>query len=325
MNVLVTGAAGHIGAHVCRELLLRGHRVTALVHNDARAIEGLAVTRFHGDLADQSTLIPAAQQCEAIIHAAGIIRLSYREDDEVYEVNVSGTRNVLDVAKSLRITKVVHVSSVHVFNQLPLETAIDETRGFVSGKTIFYDRTKRDAHLLAKQAADNGLNVSIVCPTAVLGPFDYKPSQLGKAIKDIYLGSVPAVVKGGFDFVDVRDVAKGTVAALEKGKTGETYLLGGRYYSVKQFADMVLEIKGTNKKLTELPLFFAYLGLPFVKSYALLTGRQPLYDKAYLDILRYGNKKIMSEKARIELDYEPRDLYMTITDTLKWFKDTQKI
>lgn len=325
MKVGVTGSSGHIGAAVCRELITQGYEVVSLVRNDVSSIQDLPLTLVKGDVLNRESLKELMGQCEAVIHTAGVIELGYKFNQGVYDINVTGTKNVLEVAKECGIKKVVHFSSIHAFSHKPYDIAIDENRHFVTEKSVFYDQTKRDGHILAREAAENGLDVVVVCPTSAVGPPDHKPSKLGKAVIDIYKGAVPAIVKGGFDFADVRDMASGTVKALQKGKSGETYILGGNYYTIKQFSDLVLEAKGTKKRLIELPLFVANVGLPFVKSYAYLTKKAPLYDKAYIDILQDGNKQTLSTKAREELGYTVRELGETLSDTVKWFRDSGRI
>lgn len=325
MKVAVTGAAGHIGAAICRKLLEQGHEVVALTYNDRSAIEGLPVTIVKGNVLDRESLKVLIGQCDAVIHTAGMIELGYRFIQTMYDINVVGTKNVLEIAKESGAKKVIHFSSIHAFSHKPYDIPIDESREFVTEKSVFYDQTKRDGHMLAQEASKNGQNVVIVCPTSAVGPPDHKPSKLGKAVIDIYRGSVPAVVKGGFDFADVRDMAGGVVAALERGRAGETYILGGKYYTIKEFSDLVLEAKGTKKRLVELPLLAANIGLPFVKSYAYLTKKKPLYDKAYIDILQDGNKLTLSTKAKEELGYSVRELGETLTDTVEWFRKIGKI
>ncbi len=320
MKIAVTGAAGHIGAAICRELVSQGHEVVALVYNDYSAIQDLPITKVKGNILDKNSLRELIGQSDAVIHTAGMIELGYKFVQKVYDINVTGTKNVIEVAKELGTKKVVHFSSIHAFSHKPYDIPINENRQFVTEKSVFYDQTKRDGHLLAQQAAENGLDIVIVCPTSAVGPPDHKPSKLGKAVIDIYKGSVPAVVKGGFDFADVRDMAKGAILALEKGRKGETYILGGNYYSIKEFSNLVLEAKGTKKRLIELPLFVANIGLPFVKSYAYLSKKAPLYDKAYIDILQDGNKLTLSTKAQEELGYSVRELGETLSDTVEWFR-----
>lgn len=325
MKIAVTGAAGHIGSAICRELVLQGHEVIALVYNDFSAIQDLPISTVKGNVLDKNSLRELIGQADAVIHTAGMIELGYKFVQQVYDINVTGTKNVLEIAKEMGIKKVVHFSSIHAFSHKPYELPIDENRQFVTEKSVFYDQTKRDSHLLAQQAATEGLDVVIVCPTSAVGPPDHKPSKLGKAVIDIYTGSVPAVVKGGFDFADVRDMAKGAILALEKGRKGETYILGGEYYTIKAFSDLVLKAKGTKKRLIELPLFVANIGLPFVKSYAYISKKAPLYDKAYIDILQDGNKVTLSTKAKEELGYSVRDLGETLSDTVEWFIANKRI
>lgn len=325
MKIAVTGTSGHIGYTLCKELLQLKHEVHALIYNDVDTPGDLKVEKFSGNILDRESLIPFLKDCDVVIHTAAAIELGYRYNKHLYEVNVTGTKNVLELAKEAGVKKVIHFSSIHAFSQKPYDIPVDETRQFVSNKSVFYDQTKRDSHLLALEAAKNGQNVVVICPTSVVGPEDHKPSKLGKAIIDIYKGSVPAVIKGGFDFVDVRDLVKGIISAIEKGRSGETYLLGGKYYTIKQFADLVLKAKGTNKQLTELPIIVAYAALPFIKLYAVLTKKRPLYDKPYIDILQDGNKVILCLKAKKELGYTVRNLEETILDTISWFKNSGRI
>jgi len=325
MRVAVTGASGHIGTAVCRTLLEHGYDVTALCYNELYGVRDQPLKIVKGDIRAPESLNELMKGCDFVIHTAATISLGYKFNKSVYSINVEGTKNVLDAAKKANIKRVVHFSSIHAFSHKPHDQPLDETRSFVDDHSIFYDQTKRDGHLLALRYAREGMNVVIVCPTSAVGPPDYRPSKLGKAIVDIYRGYVPAVVKGGFDFADVRDMASGTLAAMEKGRSAETYILGGNYYTIKQFADIILEEKGSKKRMRELPLAIADFALPFVKAYAYLSGKEPLYDRTYLDILRDGNKKVLSVKAMTELGYTVRDLRETLADTVRWFRNAGRI
>ncbi|HZH87109.1 MAG TPA: NAD-dependent epimerase/dehydratase family protein [Brumimicrobium sp.] len=325
MKIGITGAAGHLGATICRRLLEKGYEVVAFVYKDVEALKDLPITLVRGDVLDRASLKTFISECDAVIHAASSIELSYKFEQKTYDVNVIGTKNILEIAKEVKTTKLVYISSVHVFRQKPYDIPLDENRQFVSDDSVFYDQTKRDAHILAEEAAQNGQDVVIVCPSAVLGPNDYKPSKLGKAIIDIYKGKFPALFKGGFDFVDVRDIADGTIAALEKGRSGETYILSGQYHTIKELSNFVFEAKGVNKKLVALPLSVAYAGLPIVKTLSFITRKPALYDKLYIDVLKDGNKVTSSTKAQEELGYTSRTLKETLHDTIHWLKSQQKI
>lgn len=325
MKIAVTGATGHIGYTLCKALLHQGHEVTALLFADHETLNDLPVKKVNGDVLIRESVKELVKNADAVIHTAAAIELGYHFNKQLYEVNVTGTKNILEMAKESGVKKVVHFSSIHAFSQKPYELPLDESRQFVSNQSVFYDQTKRDSHLLALEAAKNGQQVVVVCPTAVVGPEDHKPSKLGKAIIDIYKGTVPAVIKGGFDFVDVRDLVSGCIAAMERGRSGETYLLGGKYYSLKEFANLVLHLKGIKKNLTELPLSIAYIGLPLIKLFASISGKRPLYDKPYIDILQDGNKMILTQKAQNELGFTVRPLEETMKDTIDWFKKNGRL
>jgi dihydroflavonol-4-reductase len=325
MKIAVTGAAGHIGGVICRELLEKGYEVVGLVYADTTALEGLPIQKIQGDVLNRDSLKKLLNGCDAVIHTAAAIELGYKFNEKIYNINVVGTKNVLEVAKELSIAKIVCFSSIHAYNHTPQNQPLDETREFVSDNSVFYDQTKRDAHRLAIQASEEGQHVVVVCPTSAVGPYDFKPSKLGKAILDLYAGKIPMVTAGGFDFADVRDMAKGAILALEKGKSGETYILGGKYYTLKEFSSFVMKAKNKSKALMELPIGFAYIGLPFIKLFAMLSGKPPLFDKVYIDILQDGNKLTLSDKAKKELGYTVRPLEETIADTILWFKQNNKI
>lgn len=325
MKVAVTGASGHIGSEVCRQLLRQGHEVVGLVHNDTKAIEGLPLTCVKGNVTDPECLKELLTGCEALIHTAAVIELTYGFCRAVHDVNVTGTQYVLDVASSCGLRRVVHFSSVHVFKQSPYDEVLNESRALVGNDSLYYDQSKRDGHLLAIKAARKGTEVIVLCPSGVVGPPDFKPSHLGKAVKDIYSGNVPAVIRGGFDFVDVRDVASAAVNALAKGRSGEAYILAGQYCTLKQFADWVLKEKPGSRPIGELPMWVAKAALPLVKLFSRITGKRPLYDKTYLDVLQDGNRFVSSEKAEKELGFKARDLELTLHDTVRWLKDKGKL
>ena len=325
MKIAVTGASGHIGFSICKELISSGYEVRALVRAHNPLLSALAVVQIKGDITETTALEELMDGCDVTIHAAGMIHLGSRYNQKMYDINVSGTKNVICAAQKTGVKRFIHFSSVHAYSQKPHDLPVDETRHFIGERAIFYDQTKRDAHLLVLNAASEHLEVIVLCPTSVIGPPDYKISKLGQAVIDICKGKVPAVIRGGFDFVDVRDIAIATVNALTLGRSGESYILGNEYLTIKEFANLILSTNGSSKQLRELPLFMGYAGLPFVKSYAAITKRPALYDKAYIDILRDGNIKIISEKAKQELGYTPRPIRETLIETVQWLKEYGKI
>lgn len=325
MKVAVTGASGHIGVSLCHELLQSGYEVIALIHKDFSAIKDLPITMVQGDILNTESIKRLFGQCDMAIHAAANIDLAYKYDKKVYDTNVLGTINVIETAREMGIKRLVHFSSIHAFSQASYDQPLDESRAFVGNNSIFYDQTKRDSHRLALNACEAGLDVVIVNPTSAIGPPDYKPSLIGKAVMDLYKGRIPFVLHGGFDFCDVRDIAYGTVKAMEKGRKGESYLLSGHYHSAKELADFVMEAKNSKKRLAELPLYVANIAFPLVQFYSWLTKSPPVFDKTYIDILQDGNKNVSSAKAETELGFKSRDLKESVEDTVKWFKDSGRL
>jgi len=168
-------------------------------------------------------------------------------------------------------------------------------------------------------AVAGGLDAVIINPTSVVGPNDFKPSLIGQAILQLYVGKMPALIPGGYDWVDVRDVVSGTISALEKGRTGESYLLSGHYVSLIDLYNMLTSLIGNGKTLPVLPSWLAELGLPFLQAWSRMSGNKPLYTRESLEILKTAHTNISSEKASRELGYHARPFNETLKDTITWF------
>ncbi|HRP89861.1 MAG TPA: NAD-dependent epimerase/dehydratase family protein [Edaphocola sp.] len=325
MIIGVTGANGHIGFSVCQTLVEHHYNVLGFVRQTTPYLEDLGISLFIGNLNNENDLEGFVKSCNVIIHAAGKIDLAYKFSQELYEINVKATERLLNFALQYKIEKFIHFSSIQAFLQNKIHKTIDENSPFCSDKALYYDQTKRDGFLMVLEAAHLGLNVIILCPTAVIGVPDYKISKIGKSVIEIYNKVFPAVVNGGFNFVDVRDVAQAAVKALESPKSGEVYILGGKYYSLNKFSEIILHEKGETKGLKSIPILYAYWGLPIVKFLAWLFKKKPIYDSTYLDILNTGNKNISHQKASHDLDYHPRPLEETLHDMVVWLKKTEMI
>jgi dihydroflavonol-4-reductase len=320
MNIAITGASGHLGAEIAKQLEKRGDHLKLLVHKDIRALEGIKATLMQGSILDQTVIEKLLDGCDAVIHCAAIISLNGDSDGRVHQTNVEGTRLLLDNALKCGVKRFIHISSIHAFHPEPLHETLDETRELARNNAFAYDRSKRDSQLLALSYKEKGLDVIVINPTSLIGPPDHKPSLQGKAFIDIYKGKVPAVFRGGFDFVDNRDVAAAIIHSLEKGRSGECYLMAGEYITMLDMIRMVNVATGKKRKAIIIPFWIAYAILPFVKLFSLITGKDSLFTHESLHILRNGNTKISSEKARKELGFSPRPIQQTINDTMHWFK-----
>lgn len=322
MKVAITGATGHIGGVIVRELLNRGHTVKALVRgHDTKSLDGLEVEKIQGDLHDQLALERLMNSCEALIHAAALISIDGDMKGLVHRTNVAGTRQVMEAAKADGVKRVIHISSVHAYAQHPLDAIFDEHRAPAGDNTFAYDRSKRDGQALALSYASSDMEVLVVNPTSVVGPFDFKPSKLGQAIINMSTGKLPFVFKGGFDFCDGRDVAHAIVNALTMGRSGEAYLLGGGWCSLSEFGQILSEISTYKNKPFALPTILGWIGLPFIYSFARLTKAEPLYTNEALVAVAEGNRHINCAKAKTELQYSARPLRESLHDTYHWFSE----
>ena len=321
---LVTGAAGHLGSAVTRKLLERGKTIRILVLPNEKNIPDGKLELFRGDLLDHGSLsaffeAPPGRDL-VVIHCAGIVSIASGYDQKIYDINVSGTKNVVDQCIEHRVKKLVYVSSVHAIPEKPRGEYIEEVSEFDPDKVVgFYAKTKAEATTYVLAAAGQGLNASVVHPSGICGPYDYGRGHLTTLIVDYCKHRLTAAIRGGYDFVDVRDVADGIFACCEKGRPGECYILSNRYYEVSELLHLIKEATGGREIKTILPAWFAKSTAPLAELYYKLLRQPPLYT-AY-SIYTLGSNALFSHaKATAQLGYAPRDLRQTIEDTVDWLK-----
>ena len=326
MRVVVTGASGHVGANLVRALRERGDTVRALVHRNEAALDGLDAERVRGDVLDADSLVRAFEDAERVYHLAALISIDGDRGGAVPAINVRGARNVAEAALTTGVRRLVHCSSIHAFDQKPLDQPLDETRARSDQRPRHpsYDVSKARGEREVRGVIERGLDAVIVNPTAVVGPNDFQSSRMGRVILDLALGRLPMLIAGGFNWVDVRDVCSGILAAGDRGRTGENYLLGGRYASVGELAALVKRETGTPTPRFTSPFWLALMGAPFVVAAGRITGREPLYTIEALRALR-ANREISTAKARAELGFAPRPLERTVRDTLEWYMKTGRL
>ncbi|MBN1305160.1 MAG: NAD-dependent epimerase/dehydratase family protein [Anaerolineales bacterium] len=317
---VVTGAAGLVGGNLVRALLGENRRVRALVRQDRAALQGLEVEFATAELTDPASLEAAFSGAEVVYHVAGSISLRMDNWEALETANVRGTRNVVAACLRQGVRRLVHFSSIHTLQQDPLDQPLDETRPFITNpQAPPYERSKAAAELVIQQAVESGLEAVIVIPTAILGPNDFKPSYIGRALHMLARGRIPVLVMGGYDWVDVRDVVFGAMQAERSGTSGERFILSGRWYSIREVAGMVSEISGLSLFRPVVPLRLAEMAEPLMAQLANLNGSEPLYSMAMLNALR-SNRHISHAHAAERLDYHPRPFRDTLADTLAWFK-----
>jgi dihydroflavonol-4-reductase len=324
---LVTGAAGHLGNVLVRELLARGQPVRALIlpGEDTLALQGLDCEMVRGNVLDPASLNQAMQGVDVVYHMAALVSIVEDHAPLLYKVNVQGTRNVISAAHQAGVRRLVYTSSIHALTRPPDGVTIDETLPFdPQNPAGSYDRTKAEASLAVQQAAQFGLDAVIVCPTGVLGPYDFRRSEMGEMVLSWMKRGIGIVVNGFFDFVDVRDVAAGHILAAERGRTGETYILGGERISVTRIHHLVQQAAQLRAPAVNIPLPLAMFSARFAEIYYRLTNTRPRFTRYSLETL-VSNSQISSAKANNSLGYRARSLADTLADTVAWWMENQKL
>ena len=320
-KILVTGAAGHVGTNLVRALVARGQTVRALVHKDTRALEELDVETVQGDVRDAKSLVKAFSGVELVFHTAAHLTIYEGEWEQLEAVNIQGTKNVVKACQGSGVRRLVHFSSIEALMDTPHDSPMDETRPLALGpEHLPYPRAKAMGETIVRQAIEQGLDGVIVYPTAIVGPNDYRLGLTNTGFLTLLQGKVPVLIEGGFDWVDVRDVASGALLAAEKAPKGGRYILGGQRASVLELARLGQEIAGSPAPRVVLPLWMMQAGLPFIALQSRLSGKRPLYTRASLKALSF-NPQISHDKAARELGYKPRPLRQTVIETLQWFAE----
>ncbi len=325
MVVVITGASGHLGANLVRALLENGRHVRALVHKDRRALTGLDVETVAGDICEPDSLYRAFNGAETVYHLAANISLMMNDWTLVKKVNVDGTQNVIDACVKCKVKKLIYFSSIHAIEAAPDDTVINETCSLAESKDCPpYDLSKAAGERLIRSAVDRGLNAVIVNPTAIVGPYDYQPSHFGSVLTAIANRKLPALIKGGYDWVDARDVARGAMDAEAKAPAGAKYLLSGHYVSVSDVAAMIETITGSPTPQFITPMWLAQASAPIVTCFNRVLRRRQYFTRVSLRALR-SNRYISHEKATRELGYNPRPFRDSLVDTLRWFQKNGNI
>ncbi len=311
MTVVVTGASGHVGAALVRALLDEGESVRALVRSDTRALEGLDVEVHKLDVADRDGVRDALRGARVVYHAAARITLEAVSDPEAERVNIEGTRAVIAACRAASVERLVHFSTVHAIDPQGHELLGE-------GGGLPYERSKASAEREVLSAAQSDLDAVIVSPCAVVGPYDHKPSYIGRVLLMLAKGWVRATVRGGQSWVDVRDVAKGAINASKKGKRGSRYVLAGRWLPMHDFATVASRVVGVSPPRVTIPPRVASAFAPLAERASRLIGQEPLFTKASLEALEPTARQI-DPRAKDELGHDTRPLEETLRDTFEWF------
>ena len=319
---LITGGSGHVGANLVRELSSRGYQVRCIdFDNDHRAFEGFDVELVKGNITNISTLDTAFKDVEVVFHTAAVISLDRKDKDLIRSVNVGGTENICEMSLRHGVKKLIHFSSVDAFVREPLDDPLCENRSLVTDpNAVPYDLSKADAQRIVLEYCDKGLNASIIHPSGIFGPNDFKPSLFGQEFINIANGKRPYSINVGYDYVDVRDLCKTSVNCIDKGEIKQNYIVGGNYMDFVYMSEVMSEV--LNKKLirSTLPFGFIYMSLPgsYMSSLIKKTPRAITLDSIHT--IKVQNKNIPSSLSKEQLDHNPRPVEETIQDTIEFFQ-----
>jgi len=263
-KILVTGSTGHLGNVLVRALVAEKEQVKALVlpGEDTSSIDSLPIEVVQGDVRDPESLRRASEDVDYIYHLAGIVTVAKGQDALLEEVNVGGTRNVLRVCRETGVKRLVYTSSIHALTDVPHGITIDESIPVSPDKAMgSYGKSKAKATLEVLTAAQDGLDVVVVCPAGVIGPFDYRPSPMGRMLLYFLGNALRPVPVGTYNFVDVRDIADGEIRACRQGKAGEIYILAGEQTSIADYGKTISFFTGKNCLSPMSPTGYAGQGL----------------------------------------------------------------
>ena len=321
--ILITGAGGHIGNVLVKHLYKKGYKDLRLFlqeGEDVSYIEKYAAEIVRGDIRDPFAVSAAVRDCDYVFHLAGLVKISGVRKKLVYDINAGGTRNVVQACLEKKVKRLIYVSSVHALRE-PAAGAIDETLvsdlGDLAGD---YAKSKAMATTEVMNAIQKGLDAVIVFPSGVIGPYDFRSSYTGTAIRGyIDAKKTQYYFDGKYDFVDVRDVADGIFRAWKHGEKGQGYIISGSVASLAQIIDAVEQNTGNEIRRKKVPALLVKTAAALAPAYYALARKKPVLSKYSVGVLM-SNSNISCEKAQKQLGYRPRPIRKTIRDIVRWQK-----
>jgi dihydroflavonol-4-reductase len=319
---LVTGATGFLGSHVARQLLARGERVRVLARpkNDRRALEGTGAEIVEGDLRDAASLDRAVSGVARVFHVAADYRLWASDPREIYESNVTGTRNLVEAARRAGVERFIYTSTVATVAVDRPELPTEKTQSSLDEMVGHYKRSKWLAEKEVLDAAKAGFPAVVVMPTTPVGPGDWKPTPTGKIILDFLNGKMPGYVETGLNFVAVEDAAAGHLLVAEKGRVGERYLIGAENLTLKQLLDILARIAGRPAPRLKIPHGLALLAAYADTFFSRLRGREPQIPVEGVKIAQHM-MFVDCSRARRELGFAPSPVAAALERAVQWYEE----
>lgn len=318
--IFITGGSGHLGNVLIKKLIKEDKKIVTLIHphDNPKSLENLNVKIIKGDVRDYKLLEKISKDADLIIHAAALISILPWRRKQVYSVNVNGTKNLIRICRRYD-KKLIYISSVHAFEEPKKASLIDETNKIDPKKTSgVYGKSKAIAALEVLNAIKAGVQIITVCPTGIIGPYDYKPSKMGNFFLNYIKGKIKYIIDGSFDFVDVRDVANGILKIINNGKIANFYILGNKTFKISELIELLNNISKKNVKPKIINDKIAYFTSFITSTIGFLTNNEPLFTPYSIHTLT-RNYSFSHKKAFKEINYTPRDIKITLIDTINWF------
>ncbi|HZK39685.1 MAG TPA: NAD-dependent epimerase/dehydratase family protein [Clostridia bacterium] len=322
---VITGASGHIGYALIKELEAKKENFRILIRSKNKIFDGISCERAFGDVTDLKSLEKAFEGADTVYHLAGVIDLGTGNNEWTREVNVQGTINVVEACKKSGVRRLIYASSVDILKPLPGNEMMTEAICYNQDEVNdgVYAQTKSEATRYVLDNADDKLEVVVVMPGACIGPYDFKVSSAGRMIRLVMHYGIPASLDfGAYNFVDVRDVAKGMIGAADKGKTGECYLLTGEVITADELIRLVARSSGRRAPRAKLPLWFVKPLAPLAEVFYKVSGQTPIFTRISIDVIN-RNSNFSYEKATKDFGYNPMGAKQSIKDTVAWIKATE--
>ncbi|HLE54247.1 MAG TPA: NAD-dependent epimerase/dehydratase family protein [Thermoplasmata archaeon] len=324
MRAFVTGGTGLVGRHIVEALLAHGWEVSILTRNRARAkdLEARGVRIVAGDVT-RATFGSGMSHADVVFHAAGWFELGVRDARRMFDVNVTGTANVLTLARRENVPRIVVTGTAGVFAAPGSHGPLTESMAPSSALRDPYVSTKREAHQLVVGEMHSGLPVTLVCPGGVFGPGD--TGQLGRTLALLVIGRLRTLPRGlgRNTFTHAADIAEGHLLAAAVGKAGETYLLGDRVLPLEEFFRLAAEAAGVDPPKRHVPMVLARLAARGSEVRARFGGKTPLLSRGSLE-LSTVDVVVDSTKARTQLGWNPRSFGERLRETMAWYAETYR-
>jgi len=316
----VTGASGHLGSCLIQMLLQKEYLVQALFNKSQPTFTHPNLLWVKGDVLEPESLEKLFLNSSVVIHCASVVSIGEINEEVVYPINVNGTENIIKECLERKI-KLIYISSSAAVLETDENETFNENRPYKTENDFLYSWTKAlsEKKILAAGKSDN-LDAIILRPTAIVGPPDYRPSHFGQTIFDIANNNIPAIAKGGYNIVDVRDVSKTIINSIDKGLQGEVYLVSGNYYTLPEIA----KITNPESKLIAIPINLLLFFLPLINLYKKIFSLKLPITKESLLTLKLAPKKMDNSKAKNELNHTVRPISETVKDLLFWQKNYKK-